>query len=170
MTREKAIAILVHERDNDIFCGTDYRKKVHEAQTMAIQALEQTQTQDGDRTVSLNAVKETLCSMCDEWRCNENCSKKREFDKLPSASLEQTRWIPVTEYEPEEYGEFMITWVADEVNKPLIGFAEYEITGEYDHEKNKFKGEWLFEDYVKAYANPKVTAWMPLPEPYREDG
>ena len=118
MTTEQAIAILVHERDNDIFCGTDYRKKVHEAQTMAIQA------------------------------------------------LEQTRWIPVTEYEPKEYGEFMITWIADEVNKPLIGFAEYDITGEYDHEKNKFKGEWLFEDYVKAYTNPKVTAWMPLPNPY----
>ena len=118
MTTAEAIAILTHERDNDIFCGTDYRKKVHEAQTMAIQA------------------------------------------------LEQTRWIPVTEYEPKEYGEFMITWIADEVNKPLIGFAEYDITGEYDHEKNKFKGEWLFEDYVKAYTNPKVTAWMPLPNPY----
>ena len=53
----------------------------------AKKALENTDTlADGDRAVSLNAVKETLCSMCDEWRCNENCSKKREFDKLPSVS------------------------------------------------------------------------------------
>ena len=56
---------------------------------------------DGDRAVSLNAVKETLCSMCDEWRCNENCSKKREFDKLPSVSqIKKGHWIKKPYLEP----------------------------------------------------------------------
>ena len=105
-------------------------------------------------------------TLINEIETQEEATWLDEALDMAIKALEQTRWIPVTEYEPEEYGEFMITWVADEVNKPLIGFAEYEITGKYDHEKNRFKGEWLFEDYVKAYTNPKVTAWMPLPNPY----
>ena len=40
MTREEAIRILTRERDEDIFGGyTPYRKKIHEAETMAIEAL-----------------------------------------------------------------------------------------------------------------------------------
>lgn len=76
------------------------------------------------------------------------------------------KWISVNEKEPEEYGEYMITWIADEFKKPFIGIAECEETNIFDYEKNKFKVEWLFEDYIKAYTNPRVLAWMPLPEPY----
>ena len=56
--------------------------------TDTLEILTSTNEDSNDRAVSLNAVKETLCSMCDEWRCNENCSKKREFDKLPSVGKE----------------------------------------------------------------------------------
>ena len=82
------------------------------------------------------------------------------------------RWIPVSERLPEEYGEYMITWTTSHslVNGEygFLGVAEYESSGEYDYENNEFKGEWLLEDYIKNYPNVKVTAWMPLPEPYRE--
>lgn len=99
MTNHEAIAILVHERDNDIFCGTDYRKKVHEAQTMAIQALEQVKqdlnkdlNKDGDRAVSLNAVIDAIedenrnglysCFASD----NDAQSFKETIKRLPSVS------------------------------------------------------------------------------------
>lgn len=39
MTREEAIEKLKHERDEDIFAPTFYRDKIHEALTMAIEAL-----------------------------------------------------------------------------------------------------------------------------------
>ena len=41
MTREEAIAILVREIDEDIFVRTEYRKQIHEALNMGIEALEQ---------------------------------------------------------------------------------------------------------------------------------
>lgn len=41
MTREEAISIITKERDEDIFGGwTPYRKRIHEAFTLAIEALE----------------------------------------------------------------------------------------------------------------------------------
>lgn len=39
MTKDEAIHILEHERDNDIFCSS-YRQKVHVAMTMGIEALQ----------------------------------------------------------------------------------------------------------------------------------
>ena len=85
----------------------------------------------------------------------------------------RTPWIPCSERLPEEYGEYMITWTTSHsmVNGKysLLGIAEYELSGEYDHENNRFRGEWLLEDYIKNYPNVKVTAWMPLPEPYKAE-
>lgn len=77
-------------------------------------------------------------------------------------------WIPVSEREPEEYGEYLITWTTSQSKRPFIAICEGEVTGEYDHEKNRFKLEWLLDDYIKNYPDVKVTAWMPLPEPYKE--
>ena len=91
---------------------------------------------------------------------------------LPSVTPKQ-RWFPVSERLPEEYGEYLITWTTSQSKRPFIGISEGEITSEYDHEHNRFKFEWLLEDYVKNYPDVKVLAWMPLPEPFepqeRED-
>ena len=92
-----------------------------------------------------------------------------EAYKMAIKALEQEpRWIPVSEKLPEEYGEYMITWVSDYTNKPLISIAEYEITDDFDRKNCRFLGEWLFDEYMSAYTNIKVTAWMPLPEPPKE--
>jgi len=40
MTNEEAILLLKDQRDNDVFVLTDYRASIHEALTIAIQALE----------------------------------------------------------------------------------------------------------------------------------
>ena len=83
---------------------------------------------------------------------------------------EQDRWIPCKERLPEEYGEYRITWkTSSDPGKRFIGDAEYEPGLEWDDAHDRFFGEWLLEDYVKAYPDVEVTAWKPLPEPYTEE-
>lgn len=83
----------------------------------------------------------------------------------------QQRWIPCSEWLPEEYGEYRITWVTSLVpSKRFIGDSEYEVTSVWDEERKGFKGEWLLDDYIKNYPDVKVIAWKPLEEPYREEG
>ena len=83
----------------------------------------------------------------------------------------KTRWISVCERLPEEYGEYLITWKNPKYPKTYIGICECEITDVYDHEHNRFEVEWLFDGYITtAYPDSKVIAWMPLPEPYKEEG
>ena len=90
------------------------------------------------------------------------------IEDLPSVEPKQ-EWISVEDRLPEEYGEYMITWVSDQTNKPLISIAEYEITDDFDRENCGFLGEWLFDEYMSAYTNIKVTAWCELPTPYKGD-
>lgn len=98
---------------------------------------------------------------------------EKAMQELRNNGVFVSRWIPVSERLPEEYGEYMITWTTSHsmVNGKygFLGIAEYELSGEYDHENNRFKGEWLLEDYIKNYPDVKVTAWMPLPEPYKAE-
>ena len=84
---------------------------------------------------------------------------------LPSAQPEQ-RWVLCSERLPEDYGEFLVTYKSDG-KQIFMDIIEYETSFEYDHEKNRFKGNWLFADDWQA-VNSEVIAWMPLPEYYQE--
>ena len=85
-------------------------------------------------------------------------------------ALEQEpKWFSVSERLPEEYGEYLITWTTSQSKRPFIGISEGEVTSEYDHEHNRFKFEWLLDDYVKNYPDVEVIAWMPLPELYKAE-
>lgn len=70
-------------------------------------------------------------------------SAMEEVKKLPSAN----QWIPVTERLPEDDDDVLICW---------------DGTVEVGYYKN---GEWLAENWNGL----EIDAWMPLPEPYRED-
>ena len=88
---------------------------------------------------------------------------------LPSVNPQEPKtghWIPVSERVPEEYGEYLITWTTSLSKRPFIGISEGQVTNEYDHEHNRFKFEWLLDDYVKNYPDVEVIAWMPLTKPY----
>jgi hypothetical protein len=74
-------------------------------------------------------------------------------------------WIPCSERLPEEYGEYLVTYKSDG-KQIFMDIIEYEMSYEFDHEKNRFKGIWLFADDWQAL-DSEVIAWMPLPEPYK---
>lgn len=66
----------------------------------------------------------------------------------------ETEWIPVTERLPEEDGRFL-TYIENPYNQ-LSCIMVYE----YMYQ------EWWPDDET---ASSNVVAWMPLPEPYKED-
>ena len=98
--------------------------------------------------------------------------------ELPSAQPEQ-RWIPCSERLPENNDPVNVTWVnhnpevyyADIKDKPFTATAHYH------------NGRWYWfssvtQDYLNEYdvwtpdlvdKDVEITAWMPIPEPYRED-
>lgn len=128
-------------------------------------------TSDLTRETIDMAIKALETLPNDNWEGYSKRLWKSAYER-GKADAEQ-RWIPVSERLPEKYGEYLITWTTSHsmVNGKygFLGTAEYDLSGEYDHEKNRFKGEWLLEDYIKNYRDVKVIAWMPLPEPYKAE-
>ena len=71
---------------------------------------------------------------------------------LPPAQPEP-RWIPVSE-KPRKNGEYLVTKIDHITNDRLVDIASY---GNFIPYNNGF------------YKADNVIAWMPLPEPFREE-
>jgi hypothetical protein len=93
----------------------------------------------------------------------------KAYDVAIKALRQEPKWIPCSERLPEEYGEYLITWITSQSKKPFIAICECEISNLYNFEKNRFDAVWLLEDYIKAYPDVEIIAWMPLPEPYKAE-
>lgn len=69
-------------------------------------------------------------------------------------------WIDVKKDEPQEDEAYLISWygyLLDEKTRSYVEIAEYD-------------GAWLVDHIEKrGYKNIVVTAWMPLPDPYKEE-
>ena len=131
-------------------------------------------------------MKETDCSKCcvcafKEDLCNGDFCEKyyregnaEDFEKL------LPHWIPCSERLPDELAEVNVTWVntAPPVYYEFLKGKRFTGTAIY------FNGEWywysstcldMLKEYGKSPADImdgaiEVIAWMPLPEPYREEG
>ena len=68
-------------------------------------------------------------------------------------------WIPASERLPEEYKYVLVT--ANEKHNKTIPDSVVMI-GYYTYEQG-----WILNGYIDL-VNLNVTAWMPLPEPYKE--
>lgn len=79
---------------------------------------------------------------------------KCDLDRVPSVQPEQ-RWIPCSERLPKEYGNYLITTHNGDVDVGTIN--------------PKKKGVWSACDADGFYWIREVVAWMPLPEPPKED-
>ena len=104
-----------------------------------------------------------LRKLGNQWKHNEVAAYNLIFDAADTieALSEKVRannlhegWIPVSERLPENNGCMLVT-IDD-----AIEFGKYE-DGEWSI--------WVCEHWDEWDAKG-VTAWMPLPEPYRKDG
>ena len=92
------------------------------------------------------------------------------LEQMPSAQ-QKSQWIPCSERLPEKSGLYL-TWMRFPYEEEPIWTIE-----NYDADVEAF-GEWRerYHPETLGYLDSEfeefkdVTAWMPLPEPYREDG
>lgn len=92
-------------------------------------------------------------------------------DGIPLNSLEKpNKWIPVSERLPSD-GKYLVTR-GDVIGGPMIGMRYFSKdlskVDEFDFADKKGISGWCeYDSEYGWYIDDKVTAWMPLPEPYK---
>lgn len=99
-----------------------------------------------------------LCNICSSADC-ANCFSDEDFKKWIESQPKVDGWIPVSEELPEEYKYVLVT-VNEKHNKTIPDSVV--MIGCYTYEQG-----WILNGYIDL-VNLNVTAWMPLPEPYKE--
>lgn len=92
-----------------------------------------------------------------------------KFMVQTAPTIEPQRWIPVDEGMPKDGTDCLVTYSNGFVK--IATFAEdlYEFD-EYDfHDKRGVAGWCYFDDEYGYQEYSDVIAWMPLPEPYKEE-
>ena len=99
-----------------------------------------------------------LCDICRSVDCancfDANCFDEEDFKKWIDRQPKVGEWIPVSERLPKEAESVILTAKDDSADSPIY----YTSVGWY------YNGIWIVENTV-CY---QVTAWMPLPKPYKE--
>lgn len=116
---------------------------------------------------------EGVCNLCEIQKCfdtlgayentNLTPSQIREIDKAYTeqakelAELKKGGWIPVSERLPEEYALYNITFINSE--------GIHADSAIY----NTYTKCWFWDADETIVVENEITAWQPLPEPYKED-
>lgn len=82
---------------------------------------------------------------------SQHIALKEALDKVPSA--EPQRWIPVSERLPNDGDDVLITFCGEEETRIVL--------------VNYYQKIWFDCIFDIELASKKVTAWMPLPEPWK---
>lgn len=67
-------------------------------------------------------------------------------------------WTYCKDELPEPGEEYLITYACDNSKKTFLSMSEFDV----DY-------KWILDDDVKILKNVRVIAWMPLPEPAKEE-
>ena len=114
----------------------------------------------GSALIIMNALGEGRFALT----LNDACDRHiRDIEKLPSAQPEQ-HWIPVGERLPEEDH-----WLGGSgkqfSDNVLVSIYNSDDEDEWVDVSQTIDGEWKTE----LPRHCEIVAWMPLPEPYREE-
>lgn len=116
----------------------------------------------------LEYAKEIICSHMDEVPNCGKCSRRKWYQKGIEDGKKDNDWIPVEEKLPEGKGWYQCTcsnkeiW-NDDIVRDLCYYPEIkEFVDNIRYEANGLK------DIEKYYWTKYVTAWQPLPEPYKK--
>lgn len=93
-----------------------------------------------------------------EWGWSE---KTVDAIEMGIHALKETQWIPCSERLPEESDYYMACVYDEEVDDYDYRKNWFAHKDDYDTDESEWRELMPFE---------RVTAWMPLPEPYREVG
>ena len=106
------------------------------------------------RLIEADALKQAVPKAhCDAFQNCSNCTCldeeqiKELIDNAPT--VEQSRWIPVSERMPEFPGRYLVSGNGD------VWFAEYTWIG-------------YFKGWSNSVHKPAVEAWMDLPKPPKD--
>ena len=106
-----------------------------------------------DDYVSVGWAKDIIRShMGDVPKCRE-CSRRKFYMQGYEDGKKNDGWIPVSEKLPEESSIYIVS--AKEGGREIVTFVKWQ---------NRFK-KW---DLSGTRAYWRVTAWKPLPKPYKE--
>ena len=100
--------------------------------------------------------------------CETEEEQKKVIERLKSIS-----WIPVDERLPEDERECLVTlektYGTPEISMGIANYLKFGNDGYWNEKKYGYL-EWdKYSDGHGGTKMYKVIAWMPLPEPYKED-
>lgn len=119
-------------------------------------------------------IESKRCPLCGIVPTEELCKAMEKLEEEP-----ETKWIPCSERLPEDLEEVNVTWV-NHIPEPYYDFLKDKpFTGSAVY----YRGEWFWYssrcvDILAEYGTNgmdkvddgvEITAWMPLPEPYKEE-
>jgi hypothetical protein len=85
------------------------------------------------------------------------------LDMAIKALEQEPKWIPISERLPESSGVYIVSrWFSDGEESAILTDANY-----YDG-----CGEWYNDNRInwgRELVTKKIVAWMPLPDPYKEE-
>ena len=117
----------------------------------AIKHAEEVMIENLEKTMNRNS-SDPIAIQC--YECADEHRQLAEWLKDYKRLLEQTQWIPVSERLPEETRAVLV-WCPQYKNI----YCAYL----------KKEQWWIFGAFFQIVPN-EVIAWLPLPEPYREEG
>ena len=149
-------------------------KNTQEYQTMPLANVPDIYVGECEDTISRQAAIDAL-GYCQTYLFDSRDDDKKisledakyVIEQLPSAQPEQ-RWIPCSERLPEEKDAKILKKLGINMRSDYV-LATVEVKGErMTILSHTFDGVWQWD---KKYAFPdyNVIAWMPLPEPYKEE-
>ena len=117
-----------------------------------------------------------VCEMQKGSGC-KTCPIAKAFDRLAAyedtglapEEVQQMRWIPVEERLPEKQGEYIVFADGKVTTDMYIVCDEIERWLHYDGSLNEFYIDPYSSKPTREPPYPKVTHWMPLPQPPKEE-